>query len=61
MMLDREDDPRETVGGGDASPLGGVEEIRGEDGGIGVAGSPLRVGEGVGAEVEEESHLAKLP
>lgn len=61
MMLDREDDPRETVGGGDASPLGGVEEIGGEDGGIGVAGSPLRVGEGVGAEVEEESHLAKLP
>lgn len=36
--------------------LGGVE-----DGGVSVAGTPLGVREGVGAEVEEEGHVAQLP
>lgn len=61
MVLDGEDDPREAVGRGDVCPLSGVEAIWGEDGRIGAAGSPLGVGEGVGAEVEEEGHLAQLP
>jgi len=36
--------------------LGGVE-----DGGVSVAGTPFGVREGVGAEMEEEGHVAQLP
>lgn len=36
--------------------VGGVEDV-----GVGVAGTPLGVREGVWAEVEEEGHVAELP
>lgn len=61
MVLGGEDHPGESASGSGPRPLAGVEGARAEDGGGGVAGAPLRVGEGVGAEVEEESHLAQLP
>jgi len=46
---------------GDLYPLRCVELGGVEDGGVSVAGTPLGVREGVGAEVEEEGHVAQLP
>nr|DAD36066.1 TPA_asm: hypothetical protein HUJ06_006706 [Nelumbo nucifera] len=42
---------------GDMDPLAGVEASWVEDGGIGVAGTPFRTSESVGAKMEEESHV----
>lgn len=61
MVLRREDDPGEAGFGCRAGPLPGVERRGVEEGGVGAARSPLGVGEGVDAEVDEEGHLALLP
>lgn len=61
VVLGSEDEAGESVVGGGAGPLGGGEGRGVEDGGVGEAGAPLSVGEGVGAEVEEEGHLRLLP
>lgn len=61
MVLGGENHARKSRFLGHAYPLrcvevGGVEEV-----GVGVAGAPLGVREGVWAEVEEEGHVAELP
>lgn len=55
------DDSRKARVFGDPYPLRCVEFCGVEEGGVDVAGTPLGVGEGVGAEVEEEGHAAELP
>lgn len=61
VVLGGEDHAREPGVPGDLDPLGGVKADRIEYGRVRVAGAPLGVGEGVGAEVEEHGHCAHLP
>ena len=61
VVLGRDDHAREAAFFGDSYPLSGAEVCGVEDGGVHVAGTPLRVVEGVDAEVEEECHVAELP
>ncbi|OEL13276.1 putative alpha-L-fucosidase 1 [Dichanthelium oligosanthes] len=61
VVLGREHDAAEPAPRRDARPLARVERRGGEHGGVGAAGAPLGVREGVGPEVEEERHLRELP
>jgi len=61
VVLGREHEAAEPAPRRDARPLARVERRGGEYGGVGVAGAPLGVREGVGPEVEEERHLRELP
>lgn len=61
VVLGCEDHAGEASGSCGAGPLAGVEGVGTEDGGRDAAGAPFGIGEGVGAEVEEEGHLAELP
>lgn len=60
-MLRGQNKAGEAVVGGGPGPLEGGEVGGGEDYGVHFAGAPLRVGEGVGAEVKEEGELGLLP
>lgn len=46
---------------GDSDPLGRVDIGGAEYGGVGTTRAPFGIGEGVGAEVEEEGHVLELP
>lgn len=61
MVFGSEKNPRKPRFFGNPDPLGSVELGGVEDGGVDAAGAPLCVGEGVGAEVEEEGHVSLLP
>lgn len=60
-MFCSEDQAGEAILLGDSDPLTGIKLCGIENGGVGVASSPLRVSEGVGAKVEEERHFSQLP
>lgn len=60
-MLRRENHAPESGGFCDGDPLPGVEIGRKEDGGVAFSVAPFGVGEGVGAEMEEEGHFCELP
>lgn len=61
VVLGREHDAAEPALRRDARPLARVEGRGSEHGGVGAAGAPLGVREGIGPEVEEERHLGELP
>ena len=61
MVLRSQNNARKSRRFGDGNPLTRVEIGGEEDGRIGSSVAPFGVSEGVGAEVEEESHLCELP
>lgn len=61
VVLGGENDAGNSGGFGDGDPVGGVEGGGSEDRRVNVAGSPLGIGEGVGAEVEEEGDVGEVP
>ena len=61
VVLRGKDHAREATFFGNSYPLSGIELCGVEGGGVGVAGTPFRSGEGVDAEMEEHGHVAELP